>query len=446
MASINIVFSILTIAATTTVSNAKSLRYVQATDTDYMRTTLDGMQVFFDGENASFNVTYYAELQQCFNQWNDTLLEKSQNMAWKGQMLYYQTNGTDSDYQGLPDHWGQKILTSDTFLEYDEGKSAYMGPYNMYIYEPCNYASNIAYYHSTTKICKYGDNWSVDTVTQNAMKRAFAALASMSAFFHGSYTRVGQTYDNQDIALIASLGHHASVQSLLSDSTILHQLSETPRNQTILEICDIMTDTIYSQPVSAWRKVIDESDYEHSYQNTFGAIIANILNLVLPESVTKPILIVLSDLMLNSDQKEFLIDVYLPELFSATKNVSTPLTQKFGLLSKGIGVIVKIVYAFCYQEQELPSWITGFFDQKFMIAWGAKHISKINSIADWFTGFEQTDYNVNESVNVYPGQSFCKTTQAHSIWHEQSANGLLDLIYLCDYTNYLTEKYNRDNK
>ena len=79
-----------------------------------------------------------------------------------------------------------------------------------------------------------------------------------------------------------------------------------------------------------------------------------------------------------------------------------------------------------------------------MIKWGGKHISSINSWADWFTGFEQTDAKVNESVDVYPGQSYCKEKEPHSIWHEVVANGFLDLMYLCDHTNYLTKKYNKE--
>ena len=109
-----------------------------------------------------------------------------------------------------------------------------------------------------------------------------------------------------------------------------------------------MTNTFYSDPVGSWRQVIDESDYEHTYQNTFGAIIANIMNLVFPEVITKPIMTVLADLLLSSDQADFLIHTYLPILFDATKDVHVPISKSVGLLSKGIGVIIKIGYAFLF--------------------------------------------------------------------------------------------------
>lgn len=68
-------------------------------------------------------------------------------------------------------------------------------------------------------------------------------------------------------------------------------------------------------------------------------------------------------------------------------------------------------------------------------------IQYINGIADAITGFHQTDENVNKSVNVYPGQEHCKYDQGHSIWHEVSANFLVDIMYLSDYMNELAIEY-----
>ena len=76
-----------------------------------------------------------------------------------------------------------------------------------------------------------------------------------------------------------------------------------------------------------------------------------------------------------------------------------------------------------------------------MIAIGAFFIPEVNQLADWFTGFKQTDANLNNSVHVYPGEHYCKYDQGHSLWHEVSSNGLLDLIYLCDYTHSLIKTY-----
>lgn len=65
------------------------------------------MTTFFENNHGvryktetQFNRTYYAELVQCFDKFNDTLLYKSQNMGWKGQIDYWLSNGTNSDSEG----------------------------------------------------------------------------------------------------------------------------------------------------------------------------------------------------------------------------------------------------------------------------------------------------------------------------------------------------------
>jgi hypothetical protein len=46
---------------------------------DYMLEALDDLQSHWDiGPDAKFNRTYYKELTQCFEKWNDTILVKSQ--------------------------------------------------------------------------------------------------------------------------------------------------------------------------------------------------------------------------------------------------------------------------------------------------------------------------------------------------------------------------------
>ena len=87
------------------------------------------------------------------------------------------------------------------------------------ISEPCNYASNIAFYHTAKSICDY--NFSVSKDQKKSMKRSFATLAVGSSFLHGSHTFVGYSFDRNMIAMIAYLAHQMSVSSLPSDSSIL---------------------------------------------------------------------------------------------------------------------------------------------------------------------------------------------------------------------------------
>jgi len=72
----------------------------------------------------------------------------------------------------------------------------------MKIYEPCNYVSNIAYYHAVSRICD-NPSWNMDTSFVNAQKRSFANLAMGSSFKHGSDTNAGGEFDTTMIAVIA---------------------------------------------------------------------------------------------------------------------------------------------------------------------------------------------------------------------------------------------------
>lgn len=78
---------------------------------------------------------------------------------------YFKSNGTDSDYMHLTDHWGgcnhetpnSRCPVGDyaEFTSHPDG--GYFGNEKVQILEPCNYASNVAFYHSATRICDYPD-------------------------------------------------------------------------------------------------------------------------------------------------------------------------------------------------------------------------------------------------------------------------------------------------
>mgnify|MGYP006117485617 CR=1 FL=1 len=65
---------------------------------------------------------------------------------------------------------------------------------------------------------------------------------------------------------------------------------------------------------------------------------------------------------------------------------------------------------------------------------------KFNAWADSISGFKPTSEAVRNAKNVYPGDSYCRLHQAHAIWHEESANGLLDIVFLADYINHVLSK------
>ena len=62
----------------------------------------------------------------------------------------------------------------------------------------------------------------------------------------------------------------------------------------------------------------------------------------------------------------------------------------------------------------------------------------VNRVINFITGFNHPDKNVQNSINIYPGDDRCRVEEPHSKWHEESANGLLDLMFLADYLHEIT--------
>jgi len=120
---------------------------VAAADQTHMVKMLDDMATYFN--ETQFDRAYLSKLNDCMAKDNDDLLLKSQEAAWEGMIDYWNTNGTDHDYNNKSDHWGSK--ESDLM----RNTSGLFGDEKMIIYEPCNYVSNVAYYHSATRVCDY---------------------------------------------------------------------------------------------------------------------------------------------------------------------------------------------------------------------------------------------------------------------------------------------------
>ena len=69
------------------------------------------------------------------------------------------------------------------------------GGRSLLIFEPCNTASNFAYYHMVTALARRR-RWVMGRANTRALAQTCSALALGSAFFHGSHTRLGSKADN----------------------------------------------------------------------------------------------------------------------------------------------------------------------------------------------------------------------------------------------------------
>jgi len=190
-----------------------------------------------------------------------------------------------------------------------------------------------------------------------------------------------------------------------------------------------MTANFTKLPVSQWLQQIEQLDMPF-YETTFSAIISTLLSLLLGDSAAGSIINALAAAFkLPAEDMDFLLDHYLPTIRSALADVNLSILQKLTLTRAFVGTLIKLLYAFVWQERVFPN---PFFLKPGVNELGATLMPVVNSLANTITGFKHYDAEIQASKNIYPGDTFCRVNQSHSKWHEQSANGLLDLVYMAD--------------
>ena len=64
------------------------------------------------------------------------------------------------------------------------------------------------------------------------------------------------------IAIISYLAHQASVEHLKSNSSVLNELSLTPRSKTGVMVSEEFVEMLSNQPVSEWAETMENADIE----------------------------------------------------------------------------------------------------------------------------------------------------------------------------------------
>lgn len=141
------------------------------------------------------------------------------------------------------------------YMEKSHAMFAQGTPREVFIVEPCNYASNIAYYHSAVRTCEYP--WSMPEEYSRAIKQGFVTLSSGSAFKHGGETRLGGDYDNNMISIISFTGYRALMAKLNITSNVMMSLnSDGSVAMDPLELSSQISYLPLNQNVSTWHDQI----------------------------------------------------------------------------------------------------------------------------------------------------------------------------------------------
>jgi len=385
----------------------------------------DAMMQIMEG-GGEYDRVYLSKLETCMNSLSPELWQVSEG-AWTGMVTYHDTNGTGSDT------WGSCLDTGHCH-KYHEQNLTFQEYHNIGIYEPCNYASNLAYYHVVTMICDH-EEWNLSSDYQLAMAQAFTSLTVGSAFWHGSHTLLGNIADNRFIDVVAFLAHQGSLANL-PVSDVVRDLSLSPRARDSRATAQQLADMLRTQPVDTWTQGIDDLDTP-DYMLTFSGIICTLLTLQLPADQVDSYLPPLMDAFnLPEDARAFIFDVYLPEIRVGTADVSLGFLEHAQFQLNTVGTLIKLIYAFLWQEYALTD--SEIFLDPEVNQLGASAMSSVNQLANYLTDFPVLDEGLQSGSGIYPGEVWCNPQEPHSKWHVQSSNGLMDLMLLADNVFKLT--------
>lgn len=154
-----------------------------------LRRVFDASQAMMTGRpGAKFPDNHYNTLLGCLSICPDLI--KAQDSAWGGFVEYYAANRnvTGSDTWGMdPVPWHESYNNRD-WGNYTGGSALQSMDYNISfpsipIYEPCNFASNFAYYRVAPEICHRASTQSMTAASRQGFVESLTILGFGSAFF-----------------------------------------------------------------------------------------------------------------------------------------------------------------------------------------------------------------------------------------------------------------------
>ena len=380
---------------------------------------LDSMEQFMTGK-AEYDREYYSKLRQCMDTF-DPLLTDSQDAAWQGIVDYWNMGGTTEDPWGSYEPNYAEINITETSMQ------------GMTIYEPCNYASNVATYHVLTELCGHktsNNTFRFPDEYVSALGTGFSTLAMGSSFMHGTHTELGHQQDTHAISVIAFLIHQGSLLKLPTTSSVLIDLSYEPRNTSALELADEFLNMYGKIPVEEWYAKIESLDIPNYYL-LFAGIYSSALTIAFEPDVVDQIVYTLADAFgLPDEYLEFITNSYLPEMRNATADIKLTLVQRTQFIKNMLATTIKLLYSFLWQEQVLTS--NSMFLDPSVNEKGWEMLPLVNQFANTYNTFEYYDLDYQNGINIYPGEEWCNPVFAHAKWHLESSLGLLDLVYLGD--------------
>ena len=152
---------------------------------------LDEIEQYMTGMKT-FDRRFYRNIKKCIEK-SDSGTFHSQSLIWRKLIAVWESRGLPNDV------WGSFNLG---YLENNVTKGMFSG---MEFVEPCNSASNIAYYRTLLEICNERNHkkWTcLSSKVLNSLIKATGFLVPSSYFHHVSRTRLGLLLDRRIIDIL----------------------------------------------------------------------------------------------------------------------------------------------------------------------------------------------------------------------------------------------------
>ncbi len=275
----------------------------------------------------------------------------------------------------------------------------------------------------------------------------YNVLGVGSAFFHASSTSVGGAIDTKPIDFFALMFVQGTLSSI-PFNPILHEIrmpTDAPLQYTSTGFVDAMTEMISEKSVYEWEDILNSFNAPDAYLS-FGAFFSLCIDVVFLDQPDVAIQLVttIGSLILTPEKVTFITEQYMPEFRrEVTSKIPFSGEDRAKLTNQFVGTLMKMIFAIYWQEQIINQ---DHLDDAEAIARGAECMPAWNALANAITGFVHVDMDVQQSINVYPGDAKCRAQQPHSIWHEQSGNGLVDLALVSQFADSFLRNPRDDGK
>ena len=388
-----------------------------ARNNDLTLSMMDEIVQYMTGTGV-FDRDMYNNIKQCIEN-TDSKAFVLQSKIWEKMIAFWESRGLPEDVWGTFDYG---------YLENNKTTGSFSG---MEFIEPCNCASNIAYYRTLLELCDKQNKLELKCISPDVINpfiKAAGYLVASSYFHHASKTRLGLSLDQKIIDTMVLILHQKALSGIPYNSYI-HDLSPTPRQYRALGALDALEDIYQTDDISEWQAKLDALDLPPRFQiiTAFSAIG---LVLTIDEFVIRAIAPSLTGVFdITEEEQEFITDEFLPRLIEALRPYRQKGSKKKELLTNTIAALGKFGYSFFWLS---GSEISQSKYGQILNYLGSLAIPSLNAKLNFVNTYDYSDDRMQTGRGLYPGDTQCNKEFPHPKWHTQSSISIVDAVNLAD--------------